>query len=802
MITEYLKTTLRSLAKNKLISTINIVGLAISLAAFIFIFKYVEKELSYDQSHPNYDRLYRLAEIIESENYLENSSSCPYPSGPTLLIEFPDVIENQVRLFNFQTPIVTLELEDKRKFNQEHVYFADTSVFSMFDFNMLRGNANIALDNPFTAVISSEIAKKYFGDADPIGQKFIHEGFNQNKFEITGIFEQGGLSHIHTDILMSMETLENNVPFLKNQWVWNPAWTYVKLSPNASIKDLEETKFPQFVQKYFNERSRDMTSHYLMPIKDVHLKSHLEFEMAANSDIKYVYIFISCAFFLILIAIVNFINLSTSFSLLRAKEIGIRKVSGATKSQLVFQFLSESVIIATISYLIALIICFASASFLQDLIGLSLADIFTLKNLIFQFLIVVIIGLVSGIYPAFFISSFDPLLVFKGKFISNTKGQLLRKALVVSQFSIAITLIIFTNVTYQQLQLLNDKDYGYHSENIVLLNAVNANLGNRLDAFKGALKSDASVADITIMSDILGTNNNNHDFHHEGMAPGENNFYPAMQVDERFVKTMGLDVVAGRDFDERFDNEDSLSVIINMAMSKTLGYANPEDAVGKQMRSNNGNERIIGVVKDFNYKSFHSEIGPFVLDIPQRGPNGFFFFRNIAIRVNEVNNQSLAHIQKTWEEFVPNKPFSYSILDTELKAMYKSENNLGQILGIFAILTVIIACLGLFALATFIAQQKTKEIGIRKVLGASTLKLFYVGYREQFILILISLGVSIPLAYFIVGKWLADFAYRIELGIWPFLLAGLLAILISSLTVLSNFYKTITADPANVLRDE
>jgi putative ABC transport system permease protein len=286
------------------------------------------------------------------------------------------------------------------------------------------------------------------------------------------------------------------------------------------------------------------------------------------------------------------------------------------------------------------------------------------------------------------------------------------------------------------------------------------------------------------------------------MAPGENNFYPALQIDERFVKTMGLEIVAGRDFDEDFDNEDSLSVLINVAMAKTLGYSNPEEALGKQMRSNNGNERIIGVVRDFNYKSFHSEIGPFVLDVPQRGPNGFFFFRNIAIRVNEINNQSLAHIQKTWEEFVPNKPFSYSVLDTELKAMYKSENNLGQILGIFAILTVIIACLGLFALATFIAQQKTKEIGIRKVLGASTLKLFYVGYREQFILILISLGVSIPLAYFIVGKWLADFAYRIELSIWPFLLAGLLAILISSLTVLSNFYKTITADPANVLRDE
>ncbi|MEP4534877.1 MAG: ABC transporter permease [Cyclobacteriaceae bacterium] len=802
MISEYLKTTLRSLAKNKLISTINIIGLAISLAAFIFIYKYVDKELSYDQSHPHHERLYRLAEMIESENYLENSSSCPYPTGPALVKEYPDIVENQVRLFNFQTPIVTLETEDKRKFNQQHVYFTDTSIFSMLDYTMVRGNPETALDNPFTAVISTDLAKKYFGDADPIGQKFVHEGFNQNKFEITGIFEQGSISHIKTEVLMSMQTVEANVPFLRNQWVWNPAWTYVKLSENASIEDLEENKFPQFVDKFYDERSRDMTSHYLMPIKDVHLKSHLEFEMAANSDIKYVYIFISCALFLILIAVVNFINLSTSFSLLRAKEIGVRKVSGATRTQLVFQFLSESVIIALISFLIALGICFLSTSFLHELIGLSVSDIFSVKNLALQFGIVLIIGLVSGVYPAFFISSFDPLLVFKGKFISNTKGQLLRKGLVISQFSIAIILIIFTNVTYQQLQLLNNKDYGYHSDNVVILNAINANLNQRLDAFKGALKSNSSVLDVTIMSDIIGTNNNNHDFHHDGMAQGENNFYPALLVDERFVETMGLEVVAGRDFNDTFDNEDSLSVLINMAMVKTLGYTNPEDVLGKQMRSNNGNERIIGVVRDFNYKSFHSEIGPFILDVPRRGPNGNFFFRNIAIRVNDVDNQSLAHIRQTWEEFVPQKPFTYKVLDTELKSMYKSENNLGQILGIFAILTVIIACLGLFALATFIAQQKTKEIGIRKVLGAGTLKLFFVGYKEQFFLILISLLISAPVAYFIVDKWLADFAYRINLGVLPFLVAGLLAILISSLTVLSNFYKTITADPAEVLRDE
>lgn len=802
MIKEYFKTTLRSLMKNKLISAINIVGLAISLSAFIFIHRYVTRELTYDKGHPDADRIYRVAEIIESENYLENSSSSPIPTGPTLLQEYPDVIENQVRFFDFQTPIITIELEDKRKFNEPYIYFVDSTVFDMLDFRLLQGNEQTALANPYKAVISEELAKKYFGDQNPIGQEINREGF-PTPFEITGVFEQPTISHIRAEMMLSMITVETVAQGLRQQWVWNPAWTYIRLAENATVEGLEQNKFPPFVAKFYDERSKDLTRHYLQPIRDIHLKSHLEFEMSANSDVKYVYIFISCALFLIVIAIVNFINLSTSFSLLRAKEIGVRKVSGATRSQLVFQFLSESVIIACIAFIISLVLCYASLSFLKNLISLAPSEIFNLPNLLLQFAIVLLIGLVSGIYPAFFISSFDPLLVFKGKFISNAKGQFLRKGLVISQFTIAIVLIIFTYITYEQLQFLNSKDYGYASKNVVVLNSVNTGLNQRRDAFVAALKSDASIESISTMSDIIGTNNNNHDFHHEGMQPGSWNFYPALMVDEEFIETMGLTVVAGRNYNRSYAREDSLSILINLEMAKTLGYANPEDAIGKQLNSLFGSESIIGVVKDFNYKSFHSPIGPFVLDVPGRGPNGQgFFVRYIAIKVRDFNNETLAHIEKTWNQFVPNKPFSYKILDEELKAMYKSENNLGQILGMFAILTVIIACLGLFALATFIAQQKTKEIGIRKVLGAGMLRLFYVGYKEQLFLILGSFLLAVPIAYYFVSTWLSDFAYRIEIGVLPFLAAGVLALLISSVTVFSNFYRTITADPAEVLRDE
>ena len=800
MLAKYFKTTFRSLAKNKLISAINIIGLGISLTAFILIHRYVTRELSYDKGHPNYERVYRVAEIIESADYLENSSSCPWPTGSTLMQEYPDIIENQVRFFDFQTPIITIQLEDQRKFNEQFIYFTDSSVFDVLDFVLLRGEES-ALANPYTAVISADLAYKYFGDDDPIGKKILREGF-QTEFEITGVYEQGSISHIKAEMLLSMQTLETTAPFLKTQWVWNPVWTYVRLAENASVKDLEENKFPPFVDKFYDERSKDLTSHYLQPIADIHLKSHLEFEMSANSDMKYVYIFISCAFFLIVIAVVNFINLSTSFSLLRAKEIGVRKVNGATRPQLVFQFLSESVIISLIAFIISLGLCFISVSLLKGLIDFELSEIFNVPNLLIQFGIVVTIGLISGVYPAFFISSFDPLLVFKGKFVSNTKGQLLRKGLVISQFTIAIVMIIFTYVTYQQLSLLNNKDYGYNSKDVVILNAVNAGLNTRLPAFKSALKANASVENITTMSDIVGTNNNNHDFNTEGMQPGTWNFYPALMVDEDFVKAMGLSVIAGRDYDMSRQREDSLSILVNLAMVKTLGYATPEEALGKRMNSLNGGEKIIGVVKDFNYKSFHSEIGPFALDLPQRNPNGGFFFRNIGIKVSNNNSETISHIQRVWEEFVPNKPFSYKILDDELKAMYRSENDLGQVLGIFAILTVIIACLGLFALSTFIAQQKTKEIGIRKVLGAGNLMLFYVGYKEQLFLILGAFIISVPIGYYFISNWLSDFAYRIDISVLPFITAGVLAILISFVTVFTNFYKTVTADPAEVLRDE
>lgn len=802
MFFENLKITIRSLAKNKLISFINVFGLAISLSAFIFISLYVKKELSYDTGHPDYERVYRLTETISSENFTENSSSCPVKTGATLLQEYPDAIENQVRFFDFQNPIVTIQLENQKLFNEKHVYFTDTSVFSMLDFELIQGNPKTALTGPWMTVITEEMATKYFGNENPIGKKITRVGF-RSPFEVTGVFKQNSVSHIKANILHSFATVET-FGFLQSNWVWNPVWTYLKLHKNITVKDMEQSKFPEFIQKFYDPRFKDQIAHQLMPIADVHLKSHLEFEMGANSDLKYIYIFVSCAIFLLVIAMVNFINLSTSYSLLRGKEIGVRKVSGATKAQLVIQFLSESVVISFVAFLIALIITFITINLLQDALGIQVNDLFNGEVLGYLTLVVFLIGLLSGVYPAFFISSFDPLVVFKGKMISQGSGKFLRKALVITQFSIAIILIIFTNVTYNQLNYLNSKNYGFDADKIMVLDVANTGIGPSYEAFRTELMSNASIENVTIMSDILAINNNNHEFNHEGMDVGQWNYYPALIVDEDFVSSLGMKVIAGRDYSKNFSREDSLSILVNKSMAKTLGYIDPEDAIGKRMYTRRGTESIVGVVDDFNYKSFHSPIGPFVLDIARnrQNNNNNFFIRHVALRINNTDQASIAHVERIWKEYVQNVPFTYKMLNVELKKQYAKENDMSTILGTFAILTIIIACLGLFALASFIAQQKTKEIGIRKVLGASFFKLFYVGYKEQFSLIILSLVLAIPASYYIVNGWLSDFAYRVPLGISPFILAAILAIVISSLTVLSNFYKTITSNPATVIREE
>jgi putative ABC transport system permease protein len=760
----------------------------------------VKKELSYDTAHPDADRIYRVVEIIKSDNFTENSASCPPNTGSALITEFPDDIENQVRFFDFQAPVVTIQLEDKRIFNEKFVYFTDTSVFDMLDFTLLQGDIKTALDAPWKTVISKELSEKYFGDQNPIGKKITRVGF-QNTFEITGVYQQNSVSHIETKMLHSYATVET-FPFIQRQWVWNPVWTYIKLAENNTPKEME-SKFPGFVQKYYDERSRDQITHYLMPISDVHLKSHLEFEMGPNSDMKYIYIFTSCAIFLLIIAMVNFVNLSTSYSLLRGREIGVRKVSGATRSQLIVQFLAESIIIAFIAFFISLTISYGAINYLEATLHIEVQELFNVKMLGILTGVVFTIGFLSGVYPAFFISSFDPLVVFKGKMISQGNGQILRKALVITQFTISIVLIIFTYVTYNQLVLLNNKNYGFDADKILVLDVANTQVNRSYDAFRTSLMTNSTVENVTIMSDILAVNNNNHEFNYQG---SENyNYYPALVVDEEFVGAMGMKIIAGRDYSVKYSREDSFSIIINKALVKTLGFNDPNDVIGHRLQTRGGGETIIGVVDDFNYKSFHSAIGPFVLDVRrnrQSTQNRGFFTRHIALRINDTNKETIAHIEETWKKFEPNVPFTYKMLDVELKKLYAKENDMGKILGTFAILTIIIACLGLFALASFIAQQKTKEIGIRKVLGATFFKLFYVGYKEQFILIVIAFLTAIPISYYFVENWLSDFAFRINVGVLPYLVAGILALLISSVTVLSNFYKTIMSNPSQVLRDE
>lgn len=803
MIAAHIKMAWRFLKRNKFTSVINIAGLGISLSAFIFMVLFIRTELSYDTSHPDHERIYRVTGKLEGDNYTENSSSCPFRTGEALLEEFPDYLENQVRFFDFQVPAVAVELENGETFSEKYFYFTDPSVFNMLDFRLVSGDTATVLREPMTAVISRDLAEKYFKGENPIGKTFKYDG-KMATFEITGVYEQGGVSHIRSAMLLSMSSIKKLAPGMDNNWVWNPVWTYIKLKPGVSAESFEKEKLPVFVDKYAPAIVKNMASHYLQPISDIHLHSHLEFEMGINSDVKYLYIFATCALFLLIIACVNFVNLTTATSLLRAREIGIRKVFGGSATQLKTQFFTETVFTALLAFLIAFVTCLVFTPAISKLSGIAfnwqlLSD--PVIILIFS-LTVISVGMISGLFPALFISSLSPVVVLKGMVSGNKNSKRIRKTLVVLQFTLAMVLMTFTFVAVKQLNYMKNKDYGFHTKGIVLLKSSRTHIPFRLDEFKRELLKDPAVLSVTIMNEVLGTNNNNHEFNHEGIPTGQWNYYPALIIDEDFVRTVGLDIIAGSDYDPRLQREDSLSILINRSMSKMMGFARPEDAVGKRLHSLSGKEKIKGVVEDFHYKSFHSSIGPIVLDIESKKGAFYYFVRNVAVHCTEVTPQLLSHLETVWNSFVQDKPFEYRLLHEELNKMYEGEDRLSKVLVLFSMLTIFIACLGLFSLAYFIAQQKTKEISIRKVLGASYLQLFYVGYKEQFVLVIISFLLSVPAGLLLTRNWLSGFAYHVDVGWFPFLVSGMLAIFISAITVLAIFYRSLKRDPAEVLRHE
>ncbi len=809
MFKNYLKVAVRNLRRWKGYAAINVFGLAVGLACFVLIALFVRDELAFDRYHEKADRIYRMVEVIEGA---EESASQPLPVGAAVAETYPQFVEAAVRFFNLQAPTLAVSYEPPgepaRSFNEAAFFFADSTVFDVFDFALVQGDPATALDRPNTVVLTESAAARYFGDDEAIGKTLMFEG--QHPLEVTGVLEDvPATSHFTFDFLASFSTLRSsvyaqNAGILDFNWYWNPAWTYVLLREDADPAALE-AQFPDFITQNWPTQIVDQSRLYLQPLTDIHLRSRLDFEIRPNSDDLYVWIFSLIAVFVLLTACINFMNLSTARSMSRAKEVGMRKAIGAQKTQLVGQFLSESILLSVIALIVALPLVWLLLPVLNQMAGKTI----TLNPFVVPWLLPVLIvvalgvGALSGLYPAFVLSRHEPARVLKGSGRTGTGGgasDLLRRGLVVAQFGISIALIAGTFVAVQQLDYLRSARLGFDSEQVVMVPILRTPAVQQYGAIKGALLEHRGVEAVTISEDVLGSKYQTNTYQPEGFT--ETVQFPRLSVHDDFAKTFGITMLAGRDFVEGRDP--GPGVIINESMVQRLGWESPEDAVGRSMgpAGQNGEfqRRVVGVTEDFHFASLHQPVAAFVFD---RLDNPGFFGRYLAIRITPDDVPgTLADIEATWKDFLPERPFEFLFVDQELDKLYRAEENLSRVAGAFSVLAILIACLGVFALAAYAAEQRKKEVGIRKVLGASVPGLVALLSKDFVRLVLVAFVVAAPVTYFAAKQWLGAFAYQVPVGPAPFVVAGLLALSIAILTVSFHAVRAATANPTSTLRAE
>jgi putative ABC transport system permease protein len=786
MLRNYFKIALRNLSKQRFYSLINISGLALGMAACLLILLYIGHETSYDRHYANVDRLYRVNGEIKFGGNHYQLAVAPAPLATTLMEEYPEV-ESAVRFRTRGSYLVKPEkaTEALREFD---VVWTDSTFFKVFSIPVLNGNPNTALQEPNTIAISKSMAEKYFPNQEAIGETLIMDRW---PFKITAIFQDMPLTaHFHYNFLLSMAGLEEakSTNFLSNNFN-----TYLLLKPGARAADLE-AKFPQLVVKYIGPQAAEMLGgefsmekfresgnkleYTLMPITDIHLNSDLTAELAPNGDITYVYLFGAIATFILAIACINFMNLSTARSANRAKEVGVRKVMGSMRSHLIRQFLLESVLLSVAAFILAIGVAYLVLPFFNSLAQLELSIPF--GDPVFYGVVLtasIFVGVLAGLYPSFFLSAFEPVKVLKGQLSLGSKSGIIRGALVVFQFSISIFLIIGTFTVERQLNFIQNKKVGFNKDQVIMVSDVYA-LNDKAETFKNEALQNSSITDGTISGyiPVSGGWRNDNTYWPEGSQPTEQNMVgmQGWQVDYDYLKTMDMKIVIGRGLSKDFPS-DSNAVVLNQTAVKRFNLGN--DPVGKKIATYAGNNEdgtidatktqfyeVIGVVEDFHFESLKQNISPLGFFLG-KSP-GYASFRFQAKNTEEV----IRVLESTWKKLAPGQPFQYSFLDESFGRMYASEQRLGKIFAGFSSLAIVIACLGLFALTAFTAEQRTKEIGIRKVLGASVSSIVVLLSKEFGKLIFIAFVLASPMAWFAVDWWLKNYTYKVDVGVLVYVL--------------------------------
>ena len=803
MIKNYFKIAWRSILKNKGIFAINIAGLAIGIASCLLILLFVVDELSYDTFHENADEIVRVVFKAKVNGEDMKEAVVMAPVAKALKSEFPEV-KDATRLSRLNNPKLSLK---NASYRDSRFAYVDPNFFEIFSLPIIKGNKENPLKEPHSIVITKQEAKKYFGNEDPIGQVLKLED-EDKQFKVTAVIEKVPQnSHFHFDIFASTEAY---LPAQSSSWMNSEFHTYLLLQKGTAPGNLE-AKLPAVVEKYmgpqmkgemgmtFSEFKKDNEiGLFLQPLKDIHLKSDFiaSTQLEQGGDIKYIYIFSAVALFMLLIACINFTNLATAAASKRAKEVGIRKVLGSNKNQLIYQFLAESFIATFISMVLALMLFFLALPVFNDLAGKELPLNYLLQpvTLLILVCLIIVIGFFAGGYPAFFLSSFKPIAALKNKFSSSGESKNIRSGLVVFQFVISAGLILATLIVNQQMEYIQNKNLGYEKDQMLVLRESYL-LGHKQDAFKNRIISDPRVEQVTQSAFVpAGPSDNSM----SGVFL-QQEFKRRMfvyNVDEQYIPTMGMELVAGRNFSSKYGS-DSSKAIINERAAEILGFQ--EDPLSKTFirDTHDGGQKltVIGVVKDFHFKSLHQDIDPLIM---LNNPYG-----GLIVRAKTADMSGLIKdLNSTWNSLNPREPFNYSILDDSYKQTYRSEQKMGSILSIFAFLTIFVACLGLFGLVTYTAEQRFKEIGIRKVLGSSIPQIVALLSKDFLKLVLISFMIAFPLCFYLMNKWLQEFAYRIEVG-WPvFVLAALITFVIAFLTIAYKSIKAATANPVKSLRTE
>ena len=801
MLTNYLKTAIRNLWKRKSFSLINIVGLAIGMAVSFLILLYVWNEVTYDRFHENYENICRIATKLDAQGRHIEIASVPAPLGPVLVDQFPEVIR-AARLRGFGTGIVAYE---DKLFEEDRIFHADPDLFSVFTISIVRGNPDSWLQAPFQMVITQEMAEKYFGDADPMGKTLKVD--NRYTYTVTGVVKKmPENSHFKFSMIGSLSTLEKIRGDL-NLWMGFNYRTYILLEDNPSIEGITK-KINDLLMANIPEQFKQLGAEvelFLQPIRSIHLHSHLEGEMEPPGNPAFIRILTTIALFILLIACINFMNLSTAQSSRRAREVGMRKVLGAHRGKLIGQFLGESLLLSFISLVIAIVLIYALLPVFNHLVSKDLVFNPAQNGIILLGLIgiTLLAGLLAGTYPAFFLSAFVPLEVLKSRFKAGKGHRFFRNGLVTLQYIISITLIVSTFVIFYQLHHIKNRDLGFDKEQVAVI-SLRGQVYRKHDVFKNEILRLPGVLSAACSSTVPSRGLSETMFSFEGIDQ-KKQVFPIMEIDPDYLETMNMQLAAGRGFSTEHPG-DSKAMILNETLIKQLGWDEPLGKTVSMMdladADNPGKGfievpyTVIGVVRDFHFESLHEKIRGHLMKI-----SGQVNRISVRLRPGTIAG-TLQSIENIWRELEPAHPFSYVFLDDSFDRLYRSEQRMGQIFISFTLMAIFISCLGLFGLASFTTDQRTKEIGIRKVLGASMSNVVLLLSKDFTKWVILANVVAWPVAYLVMARWLQNFAYRISLGIWMFILSGALALIIAVFTVSTKALKAAAADPVDSLRYE